>query len=145
MKSETSHGIRSVTNHGFDNSYCSIHIKVYNIAHSNALIMVCLKPSNFYLASIRFLPIRLWSLYRFLMVDFSKFCHQVEARLPRSEKLRGMVRAGIPHSLRTHLWMRLSGALEKKQKAETSYKEIVKASSSDLLMTSKQIEKVRKC
>ncbi len=64
--------------------------------------------------------------------------------MPMSEKLRGMVRAGIPHSLRPHLWMRLSGALEKKQKAETSYKEIVKASASDLLMTSKQIEKVSK-
>lgn len=38
--------------------------------------------------------------------------------------------------------MRISGALEKKHKSETTYKDIVKASSNDLLMTSKQIEKV---
>ena len=67
---------------------------------------------------------------------------QIESRLPRSEKLRSMVRAGIPHSLRSHLWLRLSGAIEKRQQAKTSYKDIVKASSNDLLMTSKQIEKV---
>ena len=53
-----------------------------------------------------------------------------------------MIKAGIPHSLRPHIWMRISGALEKKNKSLTSYKEIVKASSNDLLMTSKQIEKV---
>ena len=67
---------------------------------------------------------------------------QVEARLPRSEKLRSMVRSGIPHSLRPQLWLRFSGALEKKSKSESTYKDIVKASSNDLLMTSKQIEKV---
>ncbi|KAK3089673.1 hypothetical protein FSP39_005534 [Pinctada imbricata] len=66
---------------------------------------------------------------------------KVQPRLARSEKLRGMVKQGIPHSLRTHIWMRLSGALEKKQKSDLSYKDIVKASSNDLLMTSKQIEK----
>ena len=67
---------------------------------------------------------------------------QVEARLPRSEKLRGMVRQGIPHSVRGQMWLRLSGALDKKQKSDLSYKDVVKASSSDHLMTSKQIEKV---
>ena len=66
---------------------------------------------------------------------------KVEARLQRSEKLKSMVRAGIPHSIRPQLWMRLSGAQEKKMKSETNYKDIVKASSNDLLMTSKQIEK----
>lgn len=35
----------------------------------------------------------------------------------------------------------MSGALQKKMKSETSYKEIIKASSNDALMTSKQIEK----
>jgi small G protein signaling modulator 3 len=65
----------------------------------------------------------------------------IDATLPRTEKLRSMVRAGIPHSLRPQLWMRLSGALQKKLKSETSYHEIVKASSNDSLMTSKQIEK----
>ncbi|KAJ1525754.1 hypothetical protein ONE63_008960 [Megalurothrips usitatus] len=65
----------------------------------------------------------------------------VETCLPRTEKLRSMVRAGIPHSLRSQVWMRLSGALQKKISSEVSYKDIVKASSSDALMTSKQIEK----
>ena len=39
------------------------------------------------------------------------------------------------------MWMRISGALDKKLKSETSYKDIIKASSNDQLMTSKQIEK----
>jgi hypothetical protein len=53
-----------------------------------------------------------------------------------------MVRAGIPHSLRPQMWIRLSGALDKKKKSDLTYKDIVKASSNDHLMTSKQIEKV---
>ena len=53
-----------------------------------------------------------------------------------------MIRNGIPHSMRSHVWMRVSGALEKRNKSPTTYKDIVKASSNDLLMTSKQIEKV---
>lgn len=89
----------------------------------------------------------------------------VETSLPRTEKLKSMVRAGVPHSLRPQVWMRLSGmywivfkcdlvlrfileyayssagALQKKVTSEVSYKDIVKASSSDALMTSKQIEK----
>ncbi|XP_053694726.1 small G protein signaling modulator 3 homolog isoform X1 [Sabethes cyaneus] len=65
----------------------------------------------------------------------------VDVVLPRTEKLRNMVRSGIPHSLRPQMWMRLSGALHKKLKSETSYQEIVKVSSNDALMTSKQIEK----
>ncbi|KAK2160806.1 hypothetical protein LSH36_127g18070 [Paralvinella palmiformis] len=66
---------------------------------------------------------------------------KVEARLPRSEKLKSMLKAGIPHSIRPQIWMRISGAQEKKVKSETSYKDIVKTSSNDHLMTSKQIEK----
>ena len=54
-----------------------------------------------------------------------------------------MVKAGIPHSLRPHIWMRVSGAQERKNKQTTPYTDIVKASSNDLLMSSKQIEKVR--
>ncbi|XP_068209056.1 small G protein signaling modulator 3 homolog [Palaemon carinicauda] len=65
----------------------------------------------------------------------------VDIRLPRTDKLRGMVRAGVPHSLRPQLWMRLSGALQKQQQSDISYREVVKASSNDALMTSKQIEK----
>lgn len=66
---------------------------------------------------------------------------KIESRLPRSEKLKAMIRQGIPHSIRPQIWMRISGALEKKLKSETNYKMIVKASSNDHLMTSKQIEK----
>lgn len=65
----------------------------------------------------------------------------VAVTLPRTEKLRNMVRAGIPHSLRAQIWMRLSGALQKRMNSETTYHDIVKASSNDQLMTSKQIEK----
>lgn len=66
---------------------------------------------------------------------------KVETRLPRTEKLNSMVAAGIPHSLRPQMWLRMSGALEKKFQSELSYKDIVKMSSNDSLMTSKQIEK----
>ncbi|XP_045135376.1 small G protein signaling modulator 3 homolog isoform X2 [Portunus trituberculatus] len=65
----------------------------------------------------------------------------VDTRLPRTDKLRGMVRGGLPHSLRPQLWMRLSGALQKQRQSDISYREVVKASSNDALMTSKQIEK----
>lgn len=65
----------------------------------------------------------------------------IDVVLPRTEKLRTMVREGIPHSLRAEMWLRLSGALQKKQKSETSYEEILRASNNDALMTSKQIEK----
>lgn len=36
---------------------------------------------------------------------------KVEVRLPRTDKLRSMVAAGIPHSLRPQMWMRMSGKL----------------------------------
>lgn len=62
--------------------------------------------------------------------------------MPRSEKLKAMVRQGIPHSIRPQIWMRISGAQEKKLKASTTYKDVVRTSSNDHLMTSKQIEKV---
>lgn len=51
---------------------------------------------------------------------------------------------GLPFSmsrLTFNLFFYLSGALQKKLSSEVSYKDIVKASSSDALMTSKQIEK----
>ncbi|CAL1686059.1 unnamed protein product [Lasius platythorax] len=65
----------------------------------------------------------------------------MDRRLPRTDKLREMVRRGIPHSLRPQIWMRMSGALQKKCSSEIMYKDIVKASSNDALMTNKQIEK----
>ncbi len=57
---------------------------------------------------------------------------------------RSLVLEGIPHSLRTQIWMRLSGAQSKRSSSssdEVTYKQIVRASASDHLMTSKQIEK----
>ncbi|XP_027448074.1 small G protein signaling modulator 3 isoform X3 [Callorhinus ursinus] len=66
---------------------------------------------------------------------------KVAVSLPRSEKLRSLVLAGIPHSMRPQLWMRLSGALQKKRNSELSYREVVKNSSNDETIAAKQIEK----
>nr|XP_006821156.1 PREDICTED: small G protein signaling modulator 3 homolog [Saccoglossus kowalevskii] len=66
---------------------------------------------------------------------------KVDACLPRSDKLRSLVRAGIPHTMRGQLWMRLSGAMTKKRAADTNYQEVVKASSNEHSLTAKQIEK----
>jgi len=33
----------------------------------------------------------------------------IDRSLPRTDKLREMVRRGIPHSLRPQIWMRMSG------------------------------------
>ncbi|XP_008273415.2 small G protein signaling modulator 3 isoform X2 [Oryctolagus cuniculus] len=66
---------------------------------------------------------------------------KIAVSLPRSEKLRSLVLAGIPHGMRPQLWMRLSGALQKKRNSELSYREMVKNSSSDETVAAKQIEK----
>ncbi|XP_014255014.1 small G protein signaling modulator 3 homolog [Cimex lectularius] len=66
---------------------------------------------------------------------------RVELRLPKTDKLREMVREGIPHSLRPQLWMRFSGGLAKKMNSDVSYRDIVKESSNEDLASSKQIEK----
>ncbi|XP_020776437.1 small G protein signaling modulator 3 isoform X1 [Boleophthalmus pectinirostris] len=65
----------------------------------------------------------------------------ISPTLPRSDRLRSLVLGGIPHSMRPQLWMRLSGALQKKRTSEISYREIIKNSSNDESTTSKQIEK----
>ncbi|XP_036153844.1 small G protein signaling modulator 3 isoform X3 [Myotis myotis] len=64
---------------------------------------------------------------------------KIAASLPRSEKLRSLVLAGIPHSMRPQLWMRLSGALQKKRNSELSYREMVKNSSNDETIAAKQV------
>ncbi|OXB71530.1 UNVERIFIED_CONTAM: hypothetical protein H355_011451 [Colinus virginianus] len=66
---------------------------------------------------------------------------KIEVTLPHSDKLRSLVLAGIPHSMRPQLWMRLSGALQKKRNSEMSYRDIVKNSSNDETIAAKQIEK----
>lgn len=94
---------------------------------------------------------------------------KIAVSLPRSEKLRSLVLAGIPHSMRPQvklrgrghsakgagsgvppkahgssvhilqLWMRLSGALQKKRNSELSYREVVKNSSNDETIAAKQV------
>lgn len=67
---------------------------------------------------------------------------KVSSTFPRTDKLRELVHAGVPHSLRAPIWMRTSGALHKKQTMDFSYKQIVKASGSDgNTAIVKQIEK----
>uniref|UniRef100_A0A8C0D2S1 RUN and TBC1 domain-containing protein 3 n=1 Tax=Balaenoptera musculus TaxID=9771 RepID=A0A8C0D2S1_BALMU len=63
---------------------------------------------------------------------------KIAISLPRSEKLRSLVLAGVPHSMRPQLWMRLSGALQKKRNSELSYREIVKDSANDETVAAKQ-------
>uniref|UniRef100_A0A665UN73 Small G protein signaling modulator 3 n=1 Tax=Echeneis naucrates TaxID=173247 RepID=A0A665UN73_ECHNA len=65
----------------------------------------------------------------------------IDPVLPRSERLRSLVLGGIPHSMRPQLWMRLSGALQKKRTSDISYREIIKNSSNEDSTTAKQIEK----
>nr|XP_030711739.1 small G protein signaling modulator 3 isoform X6 [Globicephala melas] len=64
---------------------------------------------------------------------------KIAISLPRSEKLRSLVLAGVPHSMRPQLWMRLSGALQKKRNSELSYREIVKDSANDETVAAKQV------
>ncbi|CAM4364171.1 unnamed protein product [Leuciscus chuanchicus] len=66
---------------------------------------------------------------------------KISPTLARSDRLRSLVLGGIPHSMRPQLWMRLSGALQKKRTSEMSYREIVKNSSNDDTTAAKQIEK----
>ncbi|XP_040842446.1 small G protein signaling modulator 3 isoform X4 [Ochotona curzoniae] len=66
---------------------------------------------------------------------------KIAVSLPRSEKLRSLVLAGIPHGMRPQLWMRLSGALQKKKSSELSYRDMVRNSSNDETIAAKQIEK----
>lgn len=61
--------------------------------------------------------------------------------IPKSEKLRALVHSGIPHSLRSEVWLRLSGALRKKVTSQVTYKEIIEASIDGTASTAKAIEK----
>lgn len=94
----------------------------------------------------------------------------IDPVLARSERLHALVLGGIPHSMRPQvrgetgtcfsdlekknphrvtvffflstrqLWMRLSGALQKKRTSEISYREVIKNSSSDDTTVAKQVE-----
>eukprot|EP00794_Sanderia_malayensis_P008950 gene8950-9904_t len=61
--------------------------------------------------------------------------------LPKSDRLRELVYMGIPHSMRMHLWPRISGALKKKKSSKISYKRVIKKSNNDNSVYMKQIEK----
>jgi hypothetical protein len=62
--------------------------------------------------------------------------------LNKCEKLKFLIRdEGISHSLRPFIWLRISGAYEKKTKSMFNYADIVKKSLNSDLHTSKQIEK----
>ncbi|XP_047143311.2 small G protein signaling modulator 3 isoform X1 [Hydra vulgaris] len=60
----------------------------------------------------------------------------------RTEKLTELVYSGIPHSMRVHLWPRLSGASRKKRESEMSYRKIQKSSKSDKKLVANQVENV---
>uniref|UniRef100_A0A8C1CB96 RUN and TBC1 domain-containing protein 3 n=1 Tax=Cyprinus carpio carpio TaxID=630221 RepID=A0A8C1CB96_CYPCA len=66
---------------------------------------------------------------------------KISPTLACSDRLRTLVLGGIPHSMRPQLWMRLSGALQKKRTSDISYREIVKNSANDDTTAAKQIEK----
>ncbi|GAU89701.1 hypothetical protein RvY_02217-2 [Ramazzottius varieornatus] len=57
-------------------------------------------------------------------MSWDKMHHKVA----HTEKLRSMILDGIPHSLRAQMWMRLSGAVEKKYGSEIAYGDIVRSS-----------------
>ncbi|XP_068674823.1 small G protein signaling modulator 3-like isoform X1 [Montipora foliosa] len=66
---------------------------------------------------------------------------KVSPSFPHSDKLRELVYLGIPHSMRAPIWMRISGALQKKISSDFTYKQIVRASADENAVTAKQIEK----
>lgn len=72
----------------------------------------------------------------------SSFSWNQVTSLKKCEKLRSMIRGqGIPHSLRPFIWMRLTGALQKKQNSKFKYVDLFKNIEHDQYHTSKQIEK----
>lgn len=61
--------------------------------------------------------------------------------LPKSEKLRKLVYQGIPHSMRIHIWPRISGCLKKKMSSKFSYSSIIEKCKGGDLSSMRQIEK----
>lgn len=71
-----------------------------------------------------------------------KFSLKNVKKLEKSDKLRNLILSeGIPHSLRPFIWLRLSGALEKKHASTFKYLDLLEKCQSGELHTSKQIEK----
>lgn len=65
----------------------------------------------------------------------------VELTISHSKKLDGLVRQGVPHALRPHVWPRLCGALEKRKSCDMSYRDVVRACDAVALPYSEQIDK----
>jgi len=61
--------------------------------------------------------------------------------LSKSIKLKELVYAGVPHSMRIHVWPRISGSLEKKAKSKVNYRNILKKCEGENSLEVKQIEK----
>ena len=61
--------------------------------------------------------------------------------IPRSDRLAQLVESGVPHSMRSQVWLRLSGALQKRNSSKVTYDEIIKASQNGNPTTIKAIEK----
>ncbi len=72
------------------------------------------------------------ALLSFSLVTFWRKKALLYKKLVR--KMLKKLTAGIPHSLRPYVWMRLTGALQKKAASELTYKQIVKASTNDHLV-----------
>ena len=72
----------------------------------------------------------------------TEFQLQTIKTLNKCEKLKCLIRdEGISHSLRPFIWLRISGAYEKKTNSKFNYSDIVKKSLNSDLHSSKQIEK----
>jgi len=75
--------------------------------------------------------------YKSASLSFSPITFWRKTALLYKKLVRKMLKkftAGIPHSLRPYVWMRLTGALQKKAASELTYKQIVKASTNDHLV-----------
>jgi hypothetical protein len=67
---------------------------------------------------------------------------KVASVLPRSDRLLSLVKGGIPHSMRSQVWQRLTGSLKKRDDSSTPYRQILRKALTDNSTTSaKQIEK----
>ena len=54
-----------------------------------------------------------------------------------------MVKDGIPHSLRPYVWLRLAGAMLKKNTSEVTYKQVKKVSDYNNILLNTQPYKVQ--
>lgn len=91
---------------------------------------------------------QLWSRVNLRLVQSPRLTELIRGQALDVEALaRSGEQLGIPHSLRPHIWPRLTGALlkakESKQRIPSiTYTELVQLSSTDTLLAGIQIEKV---